>query len=110
MIYLLLLSTHTGLIFLVADMFHPVSGFAVGLLHNRDVCHAGSRGGAMPMFFSSCKPDHIPRSDLADRAAPALRQSAASGHDQGLPQRMTMPGCPRTGFECDAGAIGAGRI
>src|SRR5918911_5166765 len=108
MIYLLLLSIRSGLIFLVADMFHPVSGFAVGLLHNRDVCHASGRGGAMPMFFSGCKPNHIPRSDLADRAAPALRLSAASGHDQGLPQRMTMPGRPSTGLERDAGAIGAG--
>jgi hypothetical protein len=43
-------------------------------------------------------------------ATTALYPTAPSCHDQGLAQRVTMPGCPGTGLEGHTGAACACRI
>ena len=71
-------------ILLVIDLFHPVHSSAIERLLNGDVRHRCSWGGTVPMLLTWREPDHVPRSNLLDRAAPALCETAASRHDQGL--------------------------
>src|SRR5271157_5748387 len=88
-------------------MFHPISGLAVDLFHNRDMCHGCGWRGAMPMLLPGGTPDYVSRTNFLNWPIPTLYTPAASGHDQGLTQRMDMPGVPSTGLECDTGARGA---
>ena len=92
----------------VGDVFQPVDHLAVELFLNGDVGHGGGWRGAVPVFFARRKPDHVAGADFLDRAAPALHAPAAGGHDQGLAQRVSMPGGAGAGFERDAGAGHAG--
>src|SRR5205085_6799445 len=62
---------------------------------------------AMPVLFAGREPDHVARSNLLDRAAPALRAAGTGGDDQRLTERMRMPRRPRAGLEDDARADGA---
>ncbi len=71
------------------------------LLLNGDVRQSRGRRGAMPVLLARREPHHVPRPDLLDRAAPALRQAGAEGDDQGLAQRMGVPG--RTGLAAETG-------
>src|SRR6266487_2781058 len=80
-----------GLILLVANLLHPVDGLAVEPLLNGNVRHGGGCRGAVPVLLARREPDHVARPDFLDRAAPALRQAAAGGHDQGLAQRVGVP-------------------
>src|SRR5271165_6452287 len=82
----------SGLILFVADLFHPVGALAVELFDNGDVRHGRGCRVAVPMLFTRREPDHVTRPNLLDRASPALCQTAASRHDQGL------------GVPCSAGA------
>ena len=91
-------------ILFVADLFHPLHGFSVEYFLNGDVRHGRGRRGAVPMFFTGSDPDHITRPNFLDRATPALRQTTAGRHYQGLAQRMGVPCCPSPGLERDAGA------
>ena len=78
-------------ILFVADFFQPVHGFAVELFLNGDVRQGRGGRGAVPMFLARRKPDDVARPNFFNRSAPALCQSAASGHDQGLAQRVRVP-------------------
>ena len=65
---------------LVADLFHPVGGFAVKFFHNTDMGHGRGRRGAVPMLFTRLKPDDIPRMNVLSGASPTLyRTRAGSG-------------------------------
>ena len=89
------------LILFVADLFQPVHGFAVELFLNGDMRHGGGGRGAVPMFLARWKPDHVARPDFFNRPAPALRASAASGHNQSLAERMRVPCGACAGFKRD---------
>jgi len=89
--HLLLFSPESGLVLFAADLFHPVGGLAVEIFLNGNVCHGCGWRGAMPMFLNRRDQDHITRSNFLNRVAPALHPAAASRHDQGLSQRMSVP-------------------
>ena len=62
------------------------------------------------MLLTRRKPDHVTGPNLLDRPAPALRAAAAGGHDQGLAERVRVPGGPGAGLERDSGTGYACRI
>src|SRR5438067_9411527 len=62
------------------------------------------------MLLTRRAPDHVTRPNFLDRSSPTLYQAAAGCHDQGLAQRMSVPGCPGTRLECDTHAECACRI
>ena len=86
-----------GLVLLVADLFHPVDGFAVELFLNGDVRHGRGWRGAVPVLLTRREPDHVARPNFLDRPAPALCPAATGRHDQGLAQRMGVPCGPAPG-------------
>src|SRR3954468_20482789 len=90
-------------ILLVADVFHPLDHLAVERLLDGDVRHGRGRRGAVPVLLARREPDHVARPDLLDWASPALRQAAASGHNQCLAERMGVPRRSGAGLERDAG-------
>src|ERR1039458_4384047 len=93
--------SRSSLVLFVADFFPPVNRFAVELFLNGDVRHGRGWRGAVPMLLARRKPDYVTRTNFFDRAAPALHASAASHHDQCLPQWMGVPRCSSTGLERD---------
>ena len=97
-------------VLVVADLLQPIDGLAALRFLDGDVRHGGGRRGAVPVLFAGREPDDVAGTDLLDRAAIALRPAAPRRDDQGLPQRMGMPGGTRARLERDAGADGAGRI
>ena len=62
------------------------------------------------MFFAGGEPDHVAGVNLLDGAAFALCPAAAGGHDQGLAERVGVPGGAGAGLEGDAGAGDAGGV
>ena len=88
----------------VADFFQPIDGLAVELLLDGDVRHGRGRRGAMPMLLARREPDHVAGTDFLDRAALALDPAAAGRDDQGLAQRVRVPGGPAPGLERDLAA------
>src|SRR5437867_971395 len=99
-----------GLVLFVADLFHPVGGLAVESFHNGNVRHGRGWRCAVPMLLTGWKPNHVTRPDFFDRAAPALHEATASRHNQGLAQRVSVPGCPSAWLERDTRAEHACRI
>ena len=97
-----------GQVLFVAHLFHPFNDFAVELFLNGDVRHGSGRRRAMPVLLARREPDHVSRPDFLDRAALALRPSAARRHDQRLPQRMRVPCGASARLKGDARAGGAG--
>jgi hypothetical protein len=95
---------NSNMILLVTDLFQPINRFAVQLFLNGDMRHGCGGQRAVPMLFSRRELDHVARPDLLNRAAPALRQTAARRHDERLAEQMRMPGRPRAGLKRDAGA------
>src|ERR1700693_873600 len=65
---------------------------------------------SVPMLLSRREPDHVTWPDFLDRSAPALRPAATGGHDEGLAQRMSVPGGTRARLESDAGPLRQCRI
>src|ERR1035441_8082010 len=98
--------TATGLrlILLVTHLLHPIYGFAVEFLLDRDVGHCGGWRRAVPVLFSGREPDDVAGADFFDGAAQALRAAEAGGDDEGLAERVRMPGGAGTGLEGDMGA------
>src|SRR5271165_4922546 len=92
-------------VLLVSDLFHPIDSLTVEPFLDRDMGHCRCRRGAVPVLLTRRNPDHIPRPDLFDRAAFALRPAAARGHNKSLTERMRMPSRPCTRLECDAGTL-----
>ena len=82
-------------------MFQPIDDLAVKRFRNRNVCHRCGRRRAVPMLLARREPDDVPRPDLLDRPALALRKAAACRHDQRLTERMRVLGGARAGFEGD---------
>jgi hypothetical protein len=85
----------------VAHFFHPVGRLTVEFFYDGDVRHGGGGSSAVPMFFAGREPDYISRANFLDRPSPALRQAAARGHNQRLPQRMRVPCSSCAWFERD---------
>src|SRR5205814_1977961 len=85
----------------VSDVLHPLDHLAVELLLDCDVGHGRGRRGTVPVLFARRKPDHVPRPDFLDRAAPPLCAAAAGRHDQRLAQRVGVPRRPGAGLERD---------
>src|SRR3989441_8740765 len=77
---------------------------------NGEVRHGGGCRSAVPMLLTRRYPDHVTGPNHLDRASPAPRETAASRHDQGLAQRVRVPGRPGAGLERDAGTGDACRI
>src|SRR5215472_2028362 len=86
------LAANRDLILLVADVLHPGDMFAVERLLGRYVDHAGGRRGTVPVLFVRRNPDDVAGLDLTHFAAPALRPAGARDDEQGLAERMRMPG------------------
>src|SRR5947209_16165946 len=84
-LYLFLLLLFSVLI--VGDMLHPVDDLAIFLLLNCDMCHADARRGAVPVFFAREKPDHVTRTALLDRPAPAPSPAQPRRADERLDNR-----------------------
>src|SRR3569623_838518 len=98
------------LVLFVADSFLPIDGFAVELFLYGDVGHGRVGCGAMPMLLTRRTPDHVAWPNFLFRAALALYPPAPDGDNQGLPERMGMPGRPGAGLERDARAHRARRV
>src|SRR5262249_60626159 len=79
-------------VLLVADLFQPVYGPAVDRFLDGDMRHRRRRCCPVPVLLPRRKPDHIAGPDLLDRPALALRPAASGRDDQGLAERMGMPG------------------
>src|SRR5208283_6137476 len=95
------------------DGFHPVDDLAVELLLDGDVGHGGGGRGAVPVLLAGREPDYVAGADLLDRTAPALGASAAGGDDEGLAERVGVPGGACAGLEGDPCALhapGIGRL
>ena len=92
----------SGLVLFIADLLHPVDGLAVERFLNGDVRHGRGRCGAVPVFLARRKPDDVARVYFLDRAALALRPTATGGNNQGLAQRVGVPGRASTRLERDA--------
>src|SRR5688572_12320154 len=97
-------------VLLIANLFHPISGLAIELFHNRDMCHGCSWCSSMPMLLAWWRPDYITRPNLLDRCSPTLDETGAGRHDECLAERMTVPGCPSTELESDTSHTRACRI
>src|SRR2546422_7309551 len=57
----------------VADLLHPVHGFAIELFLNGRVRHGGRCLGPVPVPLARRDPDHIPWPELLGRPPPTLR-------------------------------------
>src|SRR4051812_22046189 len=91
-------------ILLVRHLLKPLDHPAVEPLLNRDVRHRRRLRRAMPVLLARRKPDDVAGTDLFDRASPSLREAAAGGDDERLPERMRVPRRPRAGLERHVGA------
>jgi hypothetical protein len=90
-----------GAVLRVGDLLHPIDGRAVELLLDRDVAHGRRGRGPVPMLLARLKPHDVSRPYLFDRTPVALDPPGPAGHDQGLAERVGMPGGARTGLEGD---------
>ena len=79
----------------ITDVFQPFGRTCFAFFHDGYVGHGRFRPRPMPMFFAGFKPNHIPRLDFFDRAAPALHPPPARRHNQSLTQRVGVLGGPR---------------
>ena len=73
---------------LVADLFQPINDLAVEIFLNGDVRYSSGVLSAVPMFFARREPDDIAGMNFFNRAALALRVSAAGVDNQILPERI----------------------
>jgi len=83
----------------VADFFHPIHGLAIELFLNGNVSHRGNRGGAVPVLLAGRKPDDVARPNFFNRSSPALHPTKAGCDDEGLAQRVGVPGGSSAGLE-----------
>src|SRR3954469_13167098 len=97
------------IVLFVADLFHPVDGFAVQRFVDGDVLHGCRWRRAVPVLFARLEPDDIAGPDLLDRPALTLHEAAAKSDDQRLPEWMRVPCGARAGLERDGVAGRSGR-
>src|SRR6516225_3605059 len=95
------LTADGGFILLVGDVLHPIHVLAVQRLLGRDMNHGRGRSGAMPVLLVWRNPDDIAALYFAHLAAPALHAARTGNDEQGLAERMRMPGRPCAGLEAD---------
>src|SRR5205807_10662063 len=105
-----LLAAGHGAVLLITHSLQPVDDLPVELFLNRDMRHRRARGGAVPMLLAWGAPDDITGANDADRAAPALHETAASGDDQRLTQWVCVPVAARAGLERHVVAARAFRL
>src|SRR5260221_709682 len=79
-------------IFFVGDLLHPGDVLAVERLLDRNVRHRFARRRAVPVLLVGRAPQHVTGVELEDWAALHLRPADAFGDDQGLAERMRVPG------------------
>lgn len=79
-------------VLLVADFFQPIHRPVVLRFGKGDVRHRAVRRDAVPVFDAGWNLHHVARPHLFNRAAPALHAPDARSHDQGLSQRVRVPG------------------
>src|SRR4051794_39656144 len=91
-------------VFVIGDLLHPFDNLAVKRFGNGDVRHRAIGCGAMPMFLSWREPDDVPWTNALDRSSLPLDAAEPGGNQQGLAERMGMPGGPRARFERDGRA------
>jgi len=80
------------LIVCVADRLKPLHDLVVERFVHRDVGHGRIRRGAVPVLLPRRDPDHVAGLDGFDRAARAPHSAAAVRDDEGLAQRVGVPG------------------
>src|SRR3984885_13953027 len=97
-------------VLLVADLLHPIDRLAVEPFLDGDMAHRRGRRRPVPMLLPRRKGDDVAGPDLLDRAALVLDPAAAGHHDQGLAERVSVPGGARARLEGDESAGDAGWI
>ena len=65
---------------------------------------------AVPVLLARLEPDYVAGTDFLDGAALALHPAATACHDEGLAERMRMPGGPGAGFKRHQGHTDAGGL
>src|SRR5260221_5286985 len=75
-----------------------------------EVRHRVGRRCSVPMFHAGRAPDDVAGPDFLDRAAPTLRPAKPERDDQGLAERVRVPGGTGAGLERDARAANARRL
>src|SRR4051794_3089762 len=95
-----LFNLRSGLVLLVTYFFHPLDALPIKMFNHGNMRHGRSRRGAVPMLLIRRAADHVSWPNFFDRASPALYEAAASRHDQGLAERVSVPRSPRAGLEC----------
>ena len=96
----------------VADLLHPFDDLTVERFLNGNMRHGRGRRRTMPMPHDRREPDDITGTDLLDRTSLLLRPTATGDDDQGLTERMGMPGRASPGSnvtlapDVRAGALG----
>src|SRR4051794_13353716 len=81
-----------AVVLLVGHLFQPLHVLAVHFFLNGNMRHAIGGRCAMPVFHAWRYPDDISQLDLTLFTPLLLHPAEASRHDQGLTERMSMPG------------------
>lgn len=89
---------HTPIL-LVRHILEPVHRLSIERFLNGDMGHPRIGRCPMPVLFTRREPHHVAGADLAQFSAPALGEAAAGGDDQGLAERVRVPGRARAGLE-----------
>src|SRR5205823_6001743 len=76
----------------VRHLLQPFDDLAVLDLLDGDMAHRRGGRGPVPVFLARREPDDVTGPYLLDGAALALHAPGARGDDQGLPERMRVPG------------------
>src|SRR6185312_16682415 len=82
----------------VADLLHPIDTLAIERLLDRDVRQRRGWCCAMPVLEARREPHDVAWPHLFDRPAIALHPAETRYDDQGLAERMRVPGGSRAGF------------
>lgn len=96
-------------VLVVGDLLEPIDSLSVERLLDGDVRHRRRRRCAVPVLLVRIHHDHVARTDLFDRTAPALVQPEAEGDDERLAERMRVPVASRARFEGNVRTICASR-
>src|SRR6188508_1160123 len=79
-------------VLLVCDVLFPGRGAALERLLDGDVGHQRVGRGAVPVALAGSEPHGVARLRAFHGAIVTADQGHAGGHEQGLPERMAVPG------------------